>query len=73
MYAAAAVVHSMCKTVGRPETMQEALTSGVHLLGFGSVSREQMDSSTLLTVSAGLHWSFRMSRQMPPLLLMLQW
>ena len=42
-------------------------------LGLQSVSSEQMDSSTLDTVSAGLHWSLRMSRQMPPLLLMLQW
>ena len=32
------------------------------------MSSEQMDSSTLEMVSAGLHWSFRMSRQMPPLL-----
>jgi hypothetical protein len=41
--------------------------------GLQSVRREQMDSRTLETVSAGLHWSFRMSRQMAPLLLMLQW
>lgn len=39
----------------------------------GSVSREQMDRSTLDTVSAGLHWSFRMSRQMAPWELMLGW
>lgn len=43
------------------------------LRGLGSVSSEQTDSRTLLTVSAGLHWSFRMSRQIWPLLLMLQW
>jgi len=41
--------------------------------GFGSVSREQMDSNTLDIVSAGLHWSLRMSRQMLPLLLMFGW
>ena len=35
--------------------------------GLGSVSSEQMESRTLLTVSAGLHWSFRMSRQIWPL------
>lgn len=34
----------------------------------GSVSRLQMDSSTLLIVRAGDHWSLRMSRQMPPAL-----
>lgn len=44
-----------------------------HALGLASVSSEQMDSSTLEMVSAGLHWSFRMSRQIWPLLLMLQW
>jgi len=41
--------------------------------GFGSVSSEQTDSSTLLTVSAGLQWSFNMSKQIWPLLFMLQW
>ena len=41
--------------------------------GLQSVSKEQMDSRTLEMVSAGLHWSLRMSRQMLPLLLMLQW
>jgi len=41
--------------------------------GFGSVSKEQMDSKTLEIVRAGLHWSLRMSKQMPPLELMLQW
>jgi len=40
--------------------------------GFGSVSREQIDSSTFEMVSAGDHWSFRMSKQMPPFELMLQ-
>ena len=42
-------------------------------LGLGSVSSEQMESSTFETVSAGLHCSLRMSRQIWPLLLMLQW
>jgi hypothetical protein len=75
--------------------------------GLGSVSSEQMDSSTLLIVKAGLlqvkgesdelsaggrqrgnslrvhplaslsavtyHWSFKMSRQIPPLLLIFGW
>jgi hypothetical protein len=54
-----------------PDSARTQLTADS--LGLGSVSREQMESSTLLTVSAGLHWSLRMSRQMPPLLLMLQW
>ena len=31
--------------------------------GFASVKREQMDSKTLEIVSAGLHCSFKMSRQ----------
>lgn len=40
--------------------------------GLGSVSSEQMLSSTLLIVSAGDHCVFRMSRQMLPLPLTLQ-
>ena len=32
-----------------------------------------MERSTLPTVKAGDHWSLRISRQMAPLLLMLQW
>jgi hypothetical protein len=51
----------------------DALASRARALGLASVSREHIDSSTLDTVSAGLHWSLRMSRQMPPLLFMLQW
>merc|ERR1712023_379848 len=39
--------------------------------GLGSVNSEQIDSNTLEMVSAGLHWSFKISRQMLPLLLML--
>ena len=42
------------------------------ILGLQSVRREQMESSTLELVRAGLQLSFRMSRQMAPLLLMLQ-
>ena len=38
-------------------------------LGFASVSKEQIDSRTFEMVSAGLHWSLRMSRQIWPLLL----
>jgi hypothetical protein len=38
--------------------------------GFGSVSSEQIDSSTLLIVSAGDHCDRRISRHMLPLLLM---
>lgn len=41
--------------------------------GLGSVSNEQIDRSTLEIVRAGLHWSFRMSRQIPPLELMFGW
>jgi len=39
----------------------------------GSVSREDNDSKTFEMVSAGLHWSFNMSRQMEPFALMLGW
>ena len=38
-----------------------------------SVSNEEIDSRTLEMVRAGLHWSLRMSRQITPELLMLQW
>jgi len=38
--------------------------------GFGSHSKEQMDSNTLEMVSAGDHCDLRMSRQMLPLELM---
>ena len=38
--------------------------------GLGSHKREQMERSTLETVSAGDHWERRMSRQMAPLELM---
>ncbi len=41
--------------------------------GFGSVNREQMESSTLDMVRAGLHCSFKMSRQILPLLLIFGW
>ena len=41
--------------------------------GLASVSSDEMDSSTLLMVSAGDHWSLRMSRQMDPCELTLGW
>ena len=41
--------------------------------GLGSVSRDDNDSNTFEIVSAGLHWSFNMSRQMEPFALMLGW
>ena len=41
--------------------------------GFGSVSSDDSDSKTFEMVSAGLHWSFKMSRQILPLALMLGW
>lgn len=41
--------------------------------GLGSVRREQMERRTFDMVSAGDHWSLRISRQIPPLLFMLQW
>ena len=41
--------------------------------GFGSVRSEQIDSKTFEMVSAGLHWSFKISRQIPPFALMLGW
>ena len=43
-------------------------------LGFGSQSSELIDSNTFAIVSAGDHASgFRMSRQIVPFALMLQW
>uniref|UniRef100_A0A2P2LG78 Ubiquitin-conjugating enzyme E2 10 n=1 Tax=Rhizophora mucronata TaxID=61149 RepID=A0A2P2LG78_RHIMU len=41
--------------------------------GFGSVKREQIESNTLDMVRAGLHCSFKISRQMLPLLLIFGW
>lgn len=41
--------------------------------GFGSVSIEQIDSSTFEMVNAGDHCDRRISRQIEPLLLMLGW
>ena len=41
--------------------------------GFGSHNKEQIDNRTLEMVKAGDHWSFKMSKQMLPLLLMLGW
>jgi hypothetical protein len=41
--------------------------------GFGSVSMEAMESSTLEMVSAGLHWSLNMSMHMLPSDAMFGW
>ena len=41
--------------------------------GLGSVNNEQIDNNTLEMVNAGLHWSFKMSKQIPPFALMLGW
>ena len=41
--------------------------------GLGSESSEESESSSLDTDRIGDHSDLRMSRQMPPLLLMLQW
>ena len=41
--------------------------------GLGSVRRLDMESRSLLMVRAGLQLSFRISRHMPPLELILQW
>ena len=35
--------------------------------GFASVSSDEMDNKTFEIVRAGLHWSFKISKQMPPL------
>lgn len=45
----------------------------VDLPGLQSVRREQMERRTLEIVNAGLQLSFKMSRQMTPWLLILQW
>lgn len=44
-----------------------------HLLGLGSVNSELMDNKTFDVVSKGLHLSLRISKQISPFLLMLQW
>ena len=41
-------------------------------LGLGSVSSEQMERSTFDIVRAGDHWSFKISKQMPPFEFILQ-
>ena len=41
--------------------------------GFGSVKRELKDKSTFEIVKAGLHASFKISKQILPFELMLQW
>ena len=38
--------------------------------GLGSVNKDEIDNNTLEMVKAGLHWSLRMSKQIPPLELM---
>lgn len=37
------------------------------------MSRDDNDSKTFEIVSAGLHWSFKISRQMEPFALMFGW
>ena len=41
--------------------------------GLGSVRRDDMERRTLDIVNAGLHWSFKISRQIPPDVLTLGW
>lgn len=41
--------------------------------GLGSVNNEQIDNNTFEIVSAGLHWSRKISRQMLPFELMFGW
>ena len=43
------------------------------LPGLQSVNREQTESRTFETVNAGLQLSLRISKQITPWLLMLQW
>jgi len=45
----------------------------MYLLGLGSVSRELIDNKTFDVVNKGLHLSLRMSKQISPFLLILQW
>lgn len=39
--------------------------------GLGSVNNDDSDNNTFEIVSAGLHWSFKISRQILPFALML--
>ena len=41
--------------------------------GFGSVNKEQIDNNTFVIVKAGDHWSFKMSKQISPFLLIFGW
>lgn len=52
---------------------KDAFSNLRFLPGLQSVSSEQMERRTLEMVNAGLQLSFRISRQMTPWLLMLQW
>lgn len=45
----------------------------VNLRGLASVNKEQIDNKTLDIVNAGDQLSLRISRQIAPWLLMLQW
>lgn len=40
-----------------------------HLPGLGSVNKLEIDNKTREIVKAGLHWSFKISRQILPFLL----
>jgi len=74
LYFAYFLVHSLavlsCSSLSYMYCCAIDWTSGS--LGLASVSSEQMESSTLAMVRAGLQLSFRMSRQIAPALLMLQ-
>jgi len=69
------LVHSFASSVYLCRSVLNILaisgTSGSS--GFGSHSREQMESSTFEMVSAGDHCDLRISRQMLPLELMFGW
>ena len=55
--------------VGRSERYCFATTASCGSSGCGLLSKACSESSAVLSVSAGLHWSLRMSRQIAPLAL----
>merc|ERR1711904_361333 len=68
------LVHSFAdwSCFGRSVLKSCAISGTNGSFGFGSVSSDEIERRTLEMVSAGLHWSFRISRQIDPFDEMLQ-
>ena len=74
-YIAYFLVHSLASSSYRAGSVLKicAISGTSGSSGFGSVRSEQIDKSTLEIVNAGLHCSFRMSRQIEPCEFTLGW